>query len=551
MRLSGGLSPAGEFINGIHKPVYQVINLRINDDIRSLGIFPDGERYINQANFPAADITENNGRWIFEIPNVFPFWGTTYIDKGWADAKVDDDLAFRLPPPEPCSMTGLLAGWLGNNSTCTMDQIVQAFAGLPAPLLLALASTSTDERDLVALARLSCPFEYDPITNRPVGLCYERDARNQARHRVYRSVLFETLANNPYLPDEYKEVMVLTPGAQGSSEIVGEYCSSDGRTHVFEYLRRNSYIPWGHYAANMANTAVRYSIADLSLTDMTGLRHLYYQRIYTCLAAGLDIPLPGCRQSFPVAFLEELRQRIRDLISRPGMAKALPFTATLWGWNFGFDFAPSGYRLHASHQQIHQQYALIPAEVRAFCTGETTESNCIMPAYSFGDQVAKVAREFREKNQQPFFSAYIRAIRNNQRIDGRKDRPHDLIVWEDEQVMLFVPKAQTSQWELQVMTKGEVGNILEADTGTRTSLDRAILLAMKVLTAMGCRMINGIELSRRFNSPDNDQRLLYCFLPRLPDSPGAFSELQRRFIVGHFPEDFANACRRQVPDFLS
>jgi lactam utilization protein B len=35
--------------------------------------------------------------------------------------------------------------------------------------------------------------------------------------------LFEAVANNPHLPDPYKIVMVIRPGAQGGSEIVGEW----------------------------------------------------------------------------------------------------------------------------------------------------------------------------------------------------------------------------------------------------------------------------------------------------------------------------------------
>jgi hypothetical protein len=56
-------------------------------------------------------------------------------------------------------------------------------------------------------------------------------------------------------------------------------------------------------------------------------------------------------------------------------------------------------------------------------------------------------------------------------------------------------------------------------------------------------MITNIEYSKRFDAPDKDQRLLYPFLPRLPESPGAFSEAQLRWIKGHYPEDFAAACR--------
>ena len=133
-------------------------------------------------------------------------------------------------------------------------------------------------------------------------------------------------------------------------------------------------------------------------------------------------------------------------------------------------------------------------------------------------------------------------------MDGRSGRENSLVVYEDERVMVFVPKAQTSQWELQLMTLAPVGNILETDSRTRASLDRAILITMKILTALGARMVTVIEYAKRFDSDDDDdQRMLYAFLPRLPESPGAFSEAQMRWINGHYPEDFALACRRRLP----
>jgi hypothetical protein len=46
--------------------------------------------------------------------------------------------------------------------------------------------------------------------------------------------------------------------------------------------------------------------------------------------------------------------------------------------------------------------------------------------------------------------------------------------------------------------------------------------------------------------PESDQHVLYCFLPKLPESPGAFSEAQLRWINGHYPEDFAIACRLKL-----
>jgi hypothetical protein len=133
-------------------------------------------------------------------------------------------------------------------------------------------------------------------------------------------------------------------------------------------------------------------------------------------------------------------------------------------------------------------------------------------------------------------------------MDARNDRENNLVVYEDERVMVFVPKAQTSQWELQLMTLAPVGNILETDSRTRASLDRAILITMKILSALGARMVTVIEYAKRFDNEDDDQRLLYAFLPRLPESPGAFSEAQMRWINGHYPEDFAACCRRRLPE---
>jgi hypothetical protein len=112
-----------------------------------------------------------------------------------------------------------------------------------------------------------------------------------------------------------------------------------------------------------------------------------------------------------------------------------------------------------------------------------------------------------------------------------------------------VPKAQVSQWELQLMVVadtagGPVGNVLEANPGVRAAMDRAILAAQQIYAGLGARMVSTIELPKRFGLM-NGQRLLYTFLPKLPWSMGGFSEAQLRFICGHYPEDFAEACRLQ------
>jgi hypothetical protein len=246
------------------------------------------------------------------------------------------------------------------------------------------------------------------------------------------------------------------------------------------------------------------------------------------------------RKCLTLIELENLRQEIIHAIGRQGTS-SLQFDATLWGWNFGYDFAASGYRLHASHQQIHQQFAMVPMGVANH--GKETE---MLPSYSCGDLVADFVRSYQEEYGSSFFADYISAVRNNARMDKKNDLPADLVIFEDENVMLFVPKAQTSQWELQLMTSGPVGNILEADTNVRRSLNSGILTAMRVLTGLGARLITVIEFSKRIGVRDIDQRLLYSFLPKIPYSMGAFSEAELRYINGHYPEDFAVACRLQL-----
>ena len=525
------ISPGGKFVYGIHKPAYSVRNLRSRTRIEKLGLDRRGTPVVNEVNYPSDNIEVEQADWIYEIANPLPFRGTTYIGKGWADRSADNPERIKLPDKAEVS----LHRWFDQQS---LDP--KLIDSLPRPLLLGLAVTSTDPADLVRLAQKSCRFEFDD-DDRPIGLCYPEGPDENPEIADFD--LFEAVANNKSLPDDYKITMVIRPGAQGSSEIVGDYHESDS-THIYEYLRTNSYIGGGHYAANMADDAVRYRIDLLTDTDIIGLRHLYYQRSYIRLADFLDIGLPG--KSMSAAQLEELRLNIaghRDY-------RQTDMAATLWGWNFGFDFSPSGYRLHASHQQIHQQYAMIPDRIEGFVGGFSDAKTDSQP-FSSGDMIEEVITAYRDVNGSSFFHDYFQAISANTRIDGRSDLDSDLIVWQDEQVVLFVPKAQTSQWELQLMTKPDqdgnfAGNIAETSQPIRRSLDLGLLKAQKALAGRGASMVTTIEYSKRFSSTLTDQPLIYCFMPKLPQSMGAFSEAQLRFINGHYPEDFAAVCRQSL-----
>jgi len=532
------VASSGEFIYGIHKPRFTASNLRENDHIVTLGHSSDQATtsISNTDNFPPNSVHVTDAPWVFEIPNAFPFMGATFIVKSNAERMVENGNPFKREKEYTSDRV----------LTENFDYVDEAtIERLPHALLLTLARTSTDPELLTRLAKLSCRFEYDSRTEMPSGIIYEKTEKGELRPAILDRHLFELVSNNLFLPDSYKQKMVLVPGVQGKSPIVGQY--AEGGTHIWEYLRENSYIPWGHYAANMAHDTVRYKIGSLTERDMIGLRHLYYQRIYVQLATEVGIVTPAKRRSLTRNELEDVRLCLMDEIERLNKRLGgLPFNATIWGQNFGFDLSPSGYRINASHQQIHQQYALVPSYVPGFKGGENHSSQAAISTYTQGDLVAQFVKEYKEKTNQYFFETYLKAIRNNTRLDGRVDKESDLIFYQDENIMAFVPKAQRFQAEVQIMTKKRYGNIIETDTKARDSLDRAILIAMTVLENLGAEMIGVSEISKRFDSADRDQRLVYCFLPKHPRSPGGFSEYQQRWIISHYPEDFARVCRDEV-----
>ena len=526
------VAPSGEFVYGIHKPRFKATNLRENDYIVHLGRTLNQEVVDNAANFPEKDVPVPAGAWVFEIPNAFPFMGATFILKSKADRTVGGCNPFRELSERPDE-------GIANPSIQTQSRAA----------LLSLASSSTNPEILASLAERSCEFVYDENTNIVSGRLYQQDDAGQLCPAILDHHLFQLVSNNPFLPDAYKRHMVLIPGVQGKSAIVGEY--SEGDTHVWEYLRENSYIPWGHYAANMAHDAVRYRICSLTSKDLSGLRFLSYQRIYVQLAAELGLPVPTGRVRLGKNDLENLRMSIfNEIKERNKSGGTLPFNAVIWGQNYGFDLSVSGYKLGGSHQQIHQQFALVRTDMPVYVGGENETSFSSMDTYDQGDRIAQFSKTYQEKTGKGFFETYLQAIQSNKRLDGRIDKTSDLTIYQDENVVVFVPKAQRSQGEIQLMSKGECGNIVEADTGVRYSLDRAIMLTMKILENLGVEIFNAFEISKRLDSLDQDQRLIYCFFPRHPQSPGGFSEFQHRWINNHYPEDFAKNCRDELDKII-
>ncbi len=532
------VTPEGLFTLGIHDPGFEVHNLREKDGISALGRCRDGRVVENQVNFPPSTVHAKKTDRIYEVANAFPFRGTTFINSAWADRHAGRPETVTVPAPQDCSLIKEVRQWLDSatqkNPTGPKDPLFFLDL-LPRPLRLALAQASTDPEELCALAAKACTLDFaNGPDNPPTGVLFIRKPDGTCIPDIKDHDLYDVLGNNPFLPDTYKEVMVLRPGIQGNSEIIGEYTRG---THVFEYLRRNSYIPWGHYASNMANDTIRYKAGDLTPEDMKGIRHLYYQRVYTRLAAQLELPLPRERALLTDTQIEQLRKAVLSRLD--GGKTHLTFNASLWGWNFGFGFAQSGHRLHASHQMIHQQNAMVPARV------QDTAGNPF-DCFSAGDMVTEFIKEYRQAHGKDFFPAYLSAIRSNTRTDGRDLEASSLVVHEDDHVILFAPKAQVSEWELQIMTKSPCPHILAADTKIRESIDAAMLKAVRALETLGAKMVTAVEFSGRFDSQGIGQHIVYSFIPRMPYAPQTFSEAQLRWISGCFPEDFAQACRQAL-----
>ena len=105
MPLHTCVSPKGRFVYGVHKPSFRVSNQRAHDLIEPLGLFDNEERFSNEKNFPAGHIKEENATWIYEIDNSFPFRGTTFIKKDWADRKAKDPSSIKLPSPPDTSLS--------------------------------------------------------------------------------------------------------------------------------------------------------------------------------------------------------------------------------------------------------------------------------------------------------------------------------------------------------------------------------------------------------------------------------------------------------------
>ncbi len=175
------VSEEGKFVFGIHRPCFKVENLREHDYISCLGAASDGTRVNNDINFPDKNIDVKKADIIYEIPNPFPFRGTTYINSAWADKNAAAPEKISLPVRQKVHFTEDLKQWLNKKGLDGKDAD-DFLEILPQPLLIALADTSTDPEELAALAKISCSFIFNKNNKIPCGLVFKKDERGDLHH---------------------------------------------------------------------------------------------------------------------------------------------------------------------------------------------------------------------------------------------------------------------------------------------------------------------------------------------------------------------------------
>ena len=176
------VSTSGEFVYGIHKPDYTVVNLREKDHIATLGHIDGKTAVENKINFPANDVTIDNANWVFEISNPFPFMGATFILKSSADKKIENANPFNN-----------IKKYKSAQLKTSIEDVEDNDA-----LFMSLGRTSTDSDLLIELAKKSCLFEFDPHSGEPVGIQYEKMIdteyrRFYERYLVLRGFVLDTL----------------------------------------------------------------------------------------------------------------------------------------------------------------------------------------------------------------------------------------------------------------------------------------------------------------------------------------------------------------------
>jgi galactose-1-phosphate uridylyltransferase len=115
-------------------------------------------------------------------------------------------------------------------------------------------------------------------------------------------------------------------------------------------------------------------------------------------------------------------------------------------------------------------------------------------------------------------------------------READYVLWEDENVVLYVPYGQISTHELQIMMKREFGSYIDFNAAEIESLSVAEFMVFRIYKELGITSFNSIFLSKLFEETKAPHfRVVQIFLTREVDL--AVSELSTLYVVDQHPSE--------------
>jgi galactose-1-phosphate uridylyltransferase len=121
-----------------------------------------------------------------------------------------------------------------------------------------------------------------------------------------------------------------------------------------------------------------------------------------------------------------------------------------------------------------------------------------------------------------------------------------LVLWEDENVVLFIPYGQISMHELQVMVKRRNTNhYLELSDEEIRSLSEAEFKVTRLFRELGINSFNEVMISRPFDSKTEGFRIIFTYITREVDF--AVSELNLLYVVDKHPYDTLDEVKSYLP----
>lgn len=121
-------------------------------------------------------------------------------------------------------------------------------------------------------------------------------------------------------------------------------------------------------------------------------------------------------------------------------------------------------------------------------------------------------------------------------LEYKGHEKHSYRIWQDDNVVLYVPYGQCSMHEMQAMTKRPVAHLLKLTDQQMASLSIAEYIALRLYSRLGVTSYNHLVLSKLFNDHRAPTfRLVMIFVTREIDL--AMSELSMLYVVDKHPWD--------------